>query len=156
MSEFARLRPWVTGIVIGLESIDQADFVPATLAEIGPRHAIFSLDLMGGRPVTRISAWSRWTPIQVVAQAVAAGFTRLIVLDLKAVGTGQGPATYHLCRELRALHPQLEIISGGGARSARDIHSWLEAGCDRVLVASALHDGRLSELRQVASNQEHT
>jgi phosphoribosylformimino-5-aminoimidazole carboxamide ribotide isomerase len=49
-----------------------------------------------------------------------------------------------LCRELRGVYPQLELLTGGGVRNVGDLRQLVASGCDAVLVASALHDGRLS------------
>jgi phosphoribosylformimino-5-aminoimidazole carboxamide ribotide isomerase len=68
----------------------------------------------------------------------------MIVLDLAQVGMGQGVGTEPLCRALRSLAPELEIIAGGGVRSLADLRSLAAAGCNAALVASALHDGRLT------------
>jgi phosphoribosylformimino-5-aminoimidazole carboxamide ribotide isomerase len=57
----------------------------------------------------------------------------------------RGLGTLDLCRRLRAARPSLELISGGGVRSHDDLRLLSSAGCDWVLVASALHDGRLSQ-----------
>jgi phosphoribosylformimino-5-aminoimidazole carboxamide ribotide isomerase len=66
------------------------------------------------------------------------------VLDLAGVGMDAGVAALALCRQLRQKHPQLELISGGGVRGREDLHALAEAGCNAALVASALHDGRLT------------
>jgi phosphoribosylformimino-5-aminoimidazole carboxamide ribotide isomerase len=68
----------------------------------------------------------------------------MIVLDLAQVGMGQGVGTQCLCRTLRCLAPELQIVAGGGVRGPDDLDSLERAGCDAALVASALHDGRLS------------
>ena len=60
------------------------------------------------------------------------------------VGMNDGVGTERLCRDLRSADPDLQIIAGGGIRSAGDLRSLETAGCDAALVASALHDGRLS------------
>jgi phosphoribosylformimino-5-aminoimidazole carboxamide ribotide isomerase len=67
----------------------------------------------------------------------------MIVLDLAQVGMGQGVGTLPLCRELRCLDADLQIIGGGGVRSLADLRSLSAAGASAALVASALHDGRL-------------
>ena len=67
----------------------------------------------------------------------------MIVLDLAAVGTGQGTPTLELCGALKQKYPQLEIITGGGVNSAEDL-ARLEWCCDAALIASAIHDGRLT------------
>jgi phosphoribosylformimino-5-aminoimidazole carboxamide ribotide isomerase len=68
----------------------------------------------------------------------------MIVLDLADVGTGGGTRTLDLCRELKAKHPQIELIAGGGVRNLDDLKRIADAGCSGALVASALHDGRLT------------
>jgi phosphoribosylformimino-5-aminoimidazole carboxamide ribotide isomerase len=112
---------------------------------LGAQRAVFSLDLKAGQPITAIAALRGRPPLDIANQAIAAGLRRLIVLELTSVGTGFGPATLMLCRELRAAHPSVEIISGGGVRSRNDVEALVSAGCDRVLVASALHDGQLTD-----------
>jgi uncharacterized protein related to proFAR isomerase len=38
----------------------------------------------------------------------------------------------------------VDLIAGGGVRGLDDLKALADAGCDAALVASALHDGRLS------------
>jgi phosphoribosylformimino-5-aminoimidazole carboxamide ribotide isomerase len=111
---------------------------------MGPEAVVFSLDLKDGRPLTTLSRWAACPPLEVAEAVVAAGFTRLIVLDLASVGIRQGPTVANLCQHLRRRHPEVELISGGGVRRLEDIQTLRAAGCDRVLVASALHDGSLT------------
>jgi phosphoribosylformimino-5-aminoimidazole carboxamide ribotide isomerase len=68
----------------------------------------------------------------------------MIVLDLAQVGVDAGISTLELCRHLHDTHPSVEIISGGGVRHVDDLTQLASAGCDAALVASALHDGRLT------------
>jgi phosphoribosylformimino-5-aminoimidazole carboxamide ribotide isomerase len=57
---------------------------------------------------------------------------------------GRGTGTLELVRRLRLSHPRLEITAGGGVRGVDDLRQLAEAGCDAALVASALHDGRIT------------
>jgi phosphoribosylformimino-5-aminoimidazole carboxamide ribotide isomerase len=41
-------------------------------------------------------------------------------------------------------HPEVELITGGGVRDADDLAALRQSGVAGVLVASALHDGRLT------------
>ncbi|MDA1052141.1 MAG: HisA/HisF-related TIM barrel protein [Planctomycetota bacterium] len=136
---------WCGGVVVGLESLRSERDLLALCAAIGPERAVFSLDLRNGKPLTEISTWNEAEPIELVDAAVSAGFGRLIVLDLASVGVGQGVSVRTLCASIRSRHPQLEMISGGGVRDQRDLAELAAAGCDAALVASALHDGRLSK-----------
>jgi phosphoribosylformimino-5-aminoimidazole carboxamide ribotide isomerase len=49
-----------------------------------------------------------------------------------------------LCARLTAVHPDLELIAGGGVRDPGDLHRLRDCGVGMVLIASALHDGRLT------------
>src|SRR5262249_45941595 len=100
--------------------------------------------MTAGRPLARSAAWQGLAAGRVADIAVRAGVQRMIVLDLAAVGSGQGASTEPLCRALRCRHPRVELVAGGGVRSMHDLETLSAAGCDGALVASALHDGRLS------------
>jgi phosphoribosylformimino-5-aminoimidazole carboxamide ribotide isomerase len=133
----------VEGIVAGLETVAG----PAVLAELCRDHGervVFSLDLRDGVPLGDAAAWEGGDAWSVVARAVAAGVRRLIVLDLVRVGGGGGTGTEDLCRRLAGDYPEVEIIAGGGVRDLADLERLRRCGVAGVLVASALHDGRLS------------
>jgi phosphoribosylformimino-5-aminoimidazole carboxamide ribotide isomerase len=131
----------VEGIVAGLETLAG----PGLLAELAGRfgeRVIFSLDLRAGVPLGNtgwgLDAWS------IARQAVAAGVRRVLVLDLARVGEGGGTGTEELCARLASVHPEVELIAGGGVRGIADVRRLGEAGVAAVLVASALHEGRLT------------
>jgi phosphoribosylformimino-5-aminoimidazole carboxamide ribotide isomerase len=131
------------GIVVPLESVTEPCQLADTASRIGPRESVFSLDLNAGRPVTPIASWGAMTAMQMAELAWAAGFRRLLVLDLASVGRSQGPATLDLCRQARARHAWNQLLSGGGVRGRADLRALARAGCDAALVASALHDGAI-------------
>jgi phosphoribosylformimino-5-aminoimidazole carboxamide ribotide isomerase len=143
-------------VVVGLESIESE----AELRKIGQvaarRPAIFSLDLQNGRPLVRNAGWQDLSPLDLVKIANAAGLHDVIVLDLADVGTSQGTRTLDLCRQIRIATDTQTIIAGGGVRGFEDLKQMASAGCDAALVASALHDGRLTpeEVRK-AENLPH-
>ena len=78
---------------------------------------------------------------------MALGVRRMIVLDLARVGIGEGTGTEKLCARLTAAHPSLEVIAGGGVRGPEDLRRLTGCGVRTALVASALHDGRLTRRR---------
>lgn len=135
---------WCCGVVVGLESLRSERDLLALCAAIGPERAVFSLDLRNGKLLTEVSTWRESEPIELVDAAVNAGFARLIVLDLASVGVGAGVPARSLCTSIQKRHPRLEITSGGGVRDRLDLVELAAAGCDAALVASALHNGRLS------------
>lgn len=144
LARFANHSGSIAAIVVGLEAIADEQNLSAALEPLGPEQAVFSLDLKHGRPISANPAWRDWNPLRIVEAVARVRYRRLIVLDLAAVGTDGGPATMDLCREIRQLGIVSELISGGGVRDDSDVNKLCEAGCDRVLVASALHAGKLT------------
>jgi phosphoribosylformimino-5-aminoimidazole carboxamide ribotide isomerase len=133
----------VANIVVGLETIRSLDELADIVALFGER-VVFSLDLKAGQPIGNVESWRAASAFDVAEQAVANGVQRIIVLDLLRVGVGEGTGTEALCERLVAAFPQVEISAGGGVRGVEDLHRLRDSGMQNVLVASALHDGRLT------------
>ena len=134
----------VEEVVFGLETLEG----PSELAAACNRHqrrVIFSLDLRDGVPIGTRAAWKHGDANSVAGQAVAAGARRIILLDLARVGVGRGVGTEDLCRGLAQSHPDVEIIAGGGVRDADDLRRLHEWGVGGVLLASILHDRRITK-----------
>jgi HisA/HisF family protein len=131
-------------IIVGLESLESVEELEAMRQIVGVEQLVFSLDLHHGQPITQPGVWPALSAAAIAHRVIEAGVTRMIVLDLAAVGGFGGPTTLILCKQLRTAWPKLEIISGGGTRDAEDLTQFAAAGCDYVLVASALHDGRIN------------
>jgi HisA/HisF family protein len=130
--------------IIGLESCPS----PGLLAEIiraNQGQVTFSLDLKNGQPLlsSDSAGWSD-VPAEIIRQAVASGVSRVIVLDLADVGTSSGGQTGALCQSVRTEFPHLILTCGGGVRGIDDLQKCKSWGASCVLVASALHDDRLT------------
>lgn len=142
-ASFCRQSKEQIAVVAACESIDDTGLLHEILEVYGTQGSVFSLDLQNGRTIAKCREWEQASPLELVTDVVEIGFRRAIVLDLAAVGRNAGPVTLDLCRQVRAAYPDIEIISGGGVRNKSDVDLLCEAGCDRVLVASALHDGQI-------------
>lgn len=68
---------------------------------------------------------------------------RLIVMTLSRVGSGTGPDLDRLRAIIAQARSRHRIYAAGGLRDVKDLETLAEAGVAGVLVASALHDGRL-------------
>jgi phosphoribosylformimino-5-aminoimidazole carboxamide ribotide isomerase len=130
-------------VIVGLESVVRIEDLTELIGLLGSERAVFSIDLKHGRPFSQQPAWQAMTAAAVAERVVEHGFHRLILLDLASVGSDGGPSVESLCRVIRHAHPDVQLISGGGVRGPADVESLTAAGCDAVLVASALHDGRI-------------
>ncbi len=129
--------------VVALETSPPRQLIAELCVDYGPPRVIFSLDLKQGRPLGTLDEWRNPRPFEIAVEAVALGIEQMIVLDLAWVGTGEGLATEQLCRRLRDRFCQLQIITGGGIRGPGDLPAAKALGVEGLLIASALHDGRI-------------
>jgi phosphoribosylformimino-5-aminoimidazole carboxamide ribotide isomerase len=129
-------------VVVGLETLDAFDRLTAICAEVGRERVVFSLDLRRGSPIVRPGASIVGSPLDIVERAVRAGAGALVLLDLAKVGTAAG-VDLELVGRIRAAHPDLELVAGGGVQGPLDLERAAAAGVDGLLVATALHDGRV-------------
>jgi phosphoribosylformimino-5-aminoimidazole carboxamide ribotide isomerase len=134
----------VAGVIAGLETIAGPSTLADLIQRVKPSRLVFSLDLKRGQPLAAANAWQADDANGIAAQAIALGVQRILVLDLAQVGVGAGVGTEVLCSHLRRAHPDLEIAAGGGVRGVQDLELMRSVGVDCLLVASALHDGRLA------------
>jgi HisA/HisF family protein len=68
---------------------------------------------------------------------------RCILMALHRVGTGTGPDT-GLLESVRARAPDKALYAAGGIRDNRDLQALADAGAAGVLIATALHKGRIT------------
>jgi phosphoribosylformimino-5-aminoimidazole carboxamide ribotide isomerase len=129
-------------VVAGLETVTG----PTALAQVCNGRAgrvVFSLDLREGIPLGATTEWKLRDARSIARRAVEVGVERLLLLDLARVGTGRGTGTETLAAELISNYPGLEVAVGGGIRDVADVRRLKTMGVKAVLVASALHDGRM-------------
>jgi phosphoribosylformimino-5-aminoimidazole carboxamide ribotide isomerase len=118
--------------VLGSESLTDPDAL-TKLSALGVP-ALLSLDYRGGMPLG-----PDW------AHAPEFRPARVIAMELARVGSEAGPELALIAR-LRAQRPDVAVIAAGGVRDVSDLAALDAAGVPAVLVASALHDGRLSDI----------
>jgi phosphoribosylformimino-5-aminoimidazole carboxamide ribotide isomerase len=77
-----------------------------------------------------------------------AGVSQIIVLDLARVGSGEGVNVPFLREVLRNI--KANVYVGGGVRDIKDLMELKDIGVFGVLLATALHSGKISlkELKQ--------
>jgi phosphoribosylformimino-5-aminoimidazole carboxamide ribotide isomerase len=147
-AEFPRLRLWVdrgiadrhaaenwlrTGrgdLVLGSESMSDAALARHFAAD---ERVILSLDFRGVAfqgPPALLGQPDDWPQ-------------KVIVMTLARVGSGAGPDLERL-RAIRAAAPTRRVYAAGGVRDVDDLLALQNAGIVGALVASSLHDGRLT------------
>lgn len=125
---------WLDGgwgrLVLGSES-QTGDALVRRFA--GDERVVLSLDFRGDRflgPPALLADTASW-PRDV------------IVMTLARVGSGAGPDLQRLSAIARTA-PESRVHAAGGVRDAADLAALSRAGMAGALVASALHDGRLT------------
>jgi phosphoribosylformimino-5-aminoimidazole carboxamide ribotide isomerase len=134
-------------VVVGLETLHAFSDLEAMVSLVGPSRVVFSLDLRLGNPVLHSALQdargATADPLSLAEQAANTGVDSLLILDLGRIGTGCG-VDLGLLESLRLRLPAIRLLAGGGVLTRLDLERMRDVGCDGALVASALHNGRLS------------
>jgi phosphoribosylformimino-5-aminoimidazole carboxamide ribotide isomerase len=134
-------------VVVGLETLQAFADLRKIVEVVGPSRSVFSLDLRLGTPILHKAIQDLQgagpDPVSVAEQAADAGAATLLILDIGRVGTGVG-VDLGLIETLRHRLTGVRLLAGGGVLSRRDLERMRDAGCDGALVASAIHNGRLT------------
>ena len=134
----------VTTLVIGSETLERAADFKDIVAE-APGRVVLSLDFRGEEfmgPEALLRDPNLWP-------------TRLIVMTLARVGTGQGPDVARIADVAARGGPGRRIYAAGGIRDRADLEAARQAGAFGALTASALHEGKISagDLKQIAGRK---
>jgi phosphoribosylformimino-5-aminoimidazole carboxamide ribotide isomerase len=144
-------------VVVGLESLHAFSDLEAIVRLIGSTRVVVSLDLRLGSPILhpamQDAVGAHPDATGLAAQAVESGVRSLLVLDIGRIGTGCG-VDLGLLEGLRRRFQAERLLAGGGVLTRVDLDRMRDAGCDGVLVASALHTGRIGAADVAALQSE--
>lgn len=105
-----------------------------------------AIDLIGGRCVRlRLGDFAQQTtydtdPVEVAGEFVEAGARWVHVVDLDGARDGARKNLEVVEAICRRVSGRAEVQSGGGLRSARDIHAVLDAGVSRVVLGTVIYE----------------
>lgn len=120
-----------TTMVIGSESLDEAR--AAALRDIRADRYVLSLDFKDDRFVGPLS----------VLEKVEHWPDRVIVMTLARVGSSEGPDLNRIANIVARANGR-RVYAAGGVREYSDIQALRAAGAAGVLVATALHAGKIT------------
>jgi phosphoribosylformimino-5-aminoimidazole carboxamide ribotide isomerase len=147
------LRLGADRVIVALETLPGFERLHEVCGAIGGERVAFSLDLRDGAPViARGAAISTEPPPLIAARAIDAGAGTIIVIDLARVGTGRG-LDLDLLASVRDATRGSRLLAGGGVRGVEDLARLADVGCDGALVATALHDGRITAADVAAADR---
>jgi phosphoribosylformimino-5-aminoimidazole carboxamide ribotide isomerase len=141
-------RSKVSKIIVGTETLPDIDFVSETIECFGSERVVISLDLMQGKVLSKSESARSMSALALAREFQGMGVTQMIVLDLARVGSGEGVDFAFLKEMLNSL--EIKVLVGGGIRDTHDLVTLKEMGINGVLLATALHSGKISvqELRR--------
>ncbi len=131
-----------TRVIIGLESLTDLKMLEPLVDAIGTDRLIFSLDLRDGRPVGPAAA--NLHPMHVVDSVLRIGLHHLIVLEFTNIGSSRGVQTASFCHSVKDRRADVILWTGGGVRDVADLMRLQLNRLDGAMVASALHDGKIT------------
>jgi phosphoribosylformimino-5-aminoimidazole carboxamide ribotide isomerase len=139
----------VDGVVVGTETLADPDALGRMRACLADVRIVLSLDLRGGRVVSRSPVLRGLSPADALERLARGAVQEVIVLDLARVGSRAGPDVA-LIAQLHRRFPGLRLLAGGGVRNADDLRALRASGAAGALVATALHTGALGRHDLVA------
>jgi phosphoribosylformimino-5-aminoimidazole carboxamide ribotide isomerase len=127
--------------VVGTESLADGGLTDGP--PLPPPPLVLSVDLRDGRLISPDPELDGRAPADAAPLARALAVSELLVIDLARVGSGSGPPL-DAVGELAAALPGVAIYAGGGVRHDEDLRALESAGAAGALVATALHEGRIT------------
>lgn len=144
------LNSQVTKLIIGTETLPNKKLIQEAITHFDPAHLIVSLDLMKDKVLTKPEFDGSKDTWNLLKEFNKIGILEFIVLDLSRVGSNEGINFAFLKKILSVLHCKVNI--GGGVRNITELIELKTLGIAGVLVATALHSGKISinDLKQAS------
>jgi phosphoribosylformimino-5-aminoimidazole carboxamide ribotide isomerase len=136
------LESHVSKVIIGTETLPSISLVAEAIRLFGNDRVVVSLDLMGERVISGFRLGALKDPVAFLREFQEAGVSQIIVLDLARVGSGEGVNVPFLREVLRNM--KANVYVGGGVRDIKDLVELKGVGVFGVLIATALHSGKIS------------
>jgi phosphoribosylformimino-5-aminoimidazole carboxamide ribotide isomerase len=132
----------VAKVVVGTETLQNTDFVRETVEALGKDRVAVSLDMMDGKVLSKLNSAGAVQPMALLRAFQEMGVSQVILLDLSRVGSSEGVNLPVLKEVLASLN--MRVIVGGGVRDIKDLVGLRCLGVSGVLLATALHSGKIS------------
>ena len=133
------LEAGASNIVIGTETLRDLHFIEEALKCFGTEKVVVSIDIVENEVLSPSESIKRCRPASLAENLEKMGVEKIIVLDLRRVGSEQG-ANLALMKEV-IERTNLKVLTGGGIRNIEDLEELRRIGVSGALVATALHKG---------------
>ena len=138
------LSSGIERVIIGTETLSSMSFVQEAVKTFGQERIVVSIDSKGERLLGKMGLDQKSNPLKLLQDVSKAGVNQIILLDLARVGSSKGVNSSLLVdfSEIR----EVEILVGGGVCNIEDLKHLRKMGVAGVLVATALHSGKLTSI----------
>jgi phosphoribosylformimino-5-aminoimidazole carboxamide ribotide isomerase len=135
-------RGVVAKVIVGTETLPSLSCLKEMLQQFGSEKVVVSLDLKNGKVLSKSPSIAALDVFELARNLEKIGVCELIVLDLARVGSEEGVDMALLEKLLRELKVKVDV--GGGVRDIDDLAALKLLGVHGVLLATALHSGKIS------------
>ncbi len=128
----------VSKIILGTETLTHKDFISEALWEAGSNSVMVSLDMKNGAVLGLNGVQDA---LELLGEFEDMGVAEFIILDLTRVGSKEGIDTEFLKKIMQQARSRIYV--GGGVRDIADLIELENLGVTGVLLATALHEGKI-------------
>lgn len=132
----------VSKLIIGTETLQNKKFVEQAIDIFGNDRVVVSLDLKGDKIIVKFGCDGCLNPICLLKDFKQMGVSQVIVLDLARIGSEEG-VNIDFIKEVIA-EVGVDVYVGGGVRDINDLVELRNLGVSGVLIATALHTGKIT------------
>jgi len=136
------LQCGVTRVIVGTETLPSLSHLSLLLQSLGTDKVVVSLDLKDGKVLSKSLAIASMGVVELARRLEEMGVLEVIVLDLARVGSGEGVDAALLEKLVHELKIKVDV--GGGVRGIDDLLTLKRLGVQAVLLATALHQGKIT------------
>jgi len=132
----------IKNLVLGLETLEDKALISHVIQLKTLKTIFISIDMYSEKLLTRIKEYQSESILNVVRDLEYLGVSKIILLDLKKVGSKRGgvPSLY---REIRKNF-EGEIFVGGGIKDIDNVLDYYDRGFSGLLIGTALYDGTIN------------
>jgi len=135
------LKSGITKIIIGSETLGGFNFLNHAIDAFGEDKILVSIDLKEGKILSLSDAIKSMDASSFAQKLEDLGFRKIILLDLRLVGSEHGINSFALENILEKT--SLVVYVGGGIKGIQELEKLRRFGVSGALIATVLHNGRL-------------
>jgi phosphoribosylformimino-5-aminoimidazole carboxamide ribotide isomerase len=131
-------------VTIGSMAVKHPEVLEEWLMTFGSDKFLIGADVLDEK--IKIGGWLEETGINIfdfIGRLLSLGATDIFCTDIAKDGMMEGPAV-DLYKQIKELHPEINLVASGGVSKTDDIIRLKEIGCSGVIIGKAIYEGLLT------------